>query len=81
MGLGLPDEKDFSKPLRLLVVSEDAEQAARLGGLLRHSLGPRTDVRVCAGADRLQRVLHEQVIDCVVLGLAGTDGPSSSEYP
>ena len=79
MGLGPPDEKDFTKPLRLLVVSEDAEQAARLGGLLRDSLGPRTDVRVCAGVDRLQRVLHEQVIDCVVLGLAKTDGFSSSE--
>jgi diguanylate cyclase (GGDEF)-like protein len=69
VGLGPPDEKDFNQPLRLLVVSEEAEQAARLEDALRRVLGPRVDVAVCPDLDRLQRDLHERPIDCVVLGL------------
>ncbi len=76
--MGRPDEKDFSQPIQLVVVSEDAEQAACLRELLHQSLGPGTDVHVCPGVDRLQRALHEREIDCVVLGLGDPDGPEDT---
>jgi diguanylate cyclase (GGDEF)-like protein len=65
VGLGPPGEKDFSEPLRLLVVAEDADQATRL----KERLGPEADVRVCDGAAGLRRALHHQDVDCVVLAL------------
>ncbi len=69
MGLGPPAEKDFSAPLRLLVVGEDVDRAAGL----RERLGPDADVRVCEGAAGLRRALHAESVDCVVLVLAGSD--------
>jgi diguanylate cyclase (GGDEF)-like protein len=65
VGLGPPGEKDFSEPLRLIVVGEDVHQAATL----QARLGSESDVRVCAGVDRLRHALHQEPADCVVLVL------------
>jgi diguanylate cyclase (GGDEF)-like protein len=70
-GVGPPGEKDFSEPLRLLVVAQDADQAARL----QTGLGPDNEVRVCNDAAGLRRALHQHSADCVVLALA--DGSDS----
>jgi diguanylate cyclase (GGDEF)-like protein len=78
VGLGQPEEKDFNEPLRLLVVSEEAEQASRLEHALRDALGPAVDVGVCLDLHRLGRALHERVVECVVLGLGDPDGPTDS---
>jgi PleD family two-component response regulator len=64
--LGPPGEKDFSAPLRLIVVGDDVHQAARLQALL----SPESDVRACGGPDRLRRALHHEPVDCVLLALA-----------
>ncbi|MBV9605133.1 MAG: EAL domain-containing protein [Solirubrobacterales bacterium] len=74
VGLGPPGEKDFSEPLRLIVVGEDVHGAARIQALL----GRDSDVQVCTGATRLRRALHEEPVDCVVLALAGSDDPESA---
>ncbi len=71
MGLGPPAEKDFSEPLRLLVVAEDDDQASRVKALL----GDEPDVRVSGSAVGLRRALRQQPVDCVVLALAKMDDP------
>jgi diguanylate cyclase (GGDEF)-like protein len=71
--LGLPAEKDFSEPLRLLVVADDADQASRVQALL----SDEPDVRVCDSAAGLRRALHQHSVDCVVLALAEVDDPES----
>jgi diguanylate cyclase (GGDEF)-like protein len=71
VGLGPPGEKDFTQPLRLLVVGNDVHKAARLQALF----GPESDVRVCSGAASLRRALHQEPVDCVVLSLADSDDP------
>jgi diguanylate cyclase (GGDEF)-like protein len=73
VGLGPPAEKDFSEPLRLLVVAEDADQASRVKALL----GDEMDVEVCDSAASLRRALHQQPVDCVVLALAHVNNPQS----
>src|SRR5689334_2025138 len=65
-GVGPPGEKDFSEPLRLLVVADDDDQASRVQALL----GDESDVRVCDSAPSLGRALHQQSVDCVVLAVA-----------
>jgi diguanylate cyclase (GGDEF)-like protein len=77
VGLGPPDEKDFTEPLRLIVVGEDAHQTARLQAVLGESLGADADVQVCAELTSLRRALHEQAIACVVLTLPGPDTATS----
>jgi diguanylate cyclase (GGDEF)-like protein len=74
VGLGPPAEKDFTEPLRLLVVAEDADQASRVHALL----GDGPDVRVCDSAASLRRALHQQNVDCVVLAVAKVDDPQAS---
>lgn len=69
VGLGPPGEKDFSEPLRLVVVGKDVHHAATV----QARLGPEADVRMCAGADRLRRALHQEPADCVVLVLEDSD--------
>jgi diguanylate cyclase (GGDEF)-like protein len=71
VGSGPPAEKDFSEPLRLLVVAEDADQASRVKALL----GDDPDVRVSGAAAGLRRALHEHPVDCVVLALAHVKDP------
>src|SRR5207253_2230508 len=73
-GVGLPGEKDFSEPLRLLVVAEDADQASRVQALL----GAEPDVRVCDSAAGLRRALHQQSVDCVVLAVTHVDDPEGA---
>ncbi|HET6866997.1 MAG TPA: EAL domain-containing protein [Solirubrobacteraceae bacterium] len=68
-GVGPPGEKDFSEPLRLLVVAEDDDHASRVQALL----GDEPDVRVCDSAAGLRRALHAQSVDCVVLAVAQRD--------
>jgi diguanylate cyclase (GGDEF)-like protein len=70
--VGPPGEKDFSEPLRLLVVAENAAQAARL----QARLGPDNEVRRCTEATGVRRALHQHSVDCVVLALA--DGSDSA---
>jgi diguanylate cyclase (GGDEF)-like protein len=71
--LGPPAEKDFSEPLRLLVVADDADQVARVQALL----GDEPEVRVCDDAAGLRSALHEQSVDCVVLAVAQVEDPES----
>jgi diguanylate cyclase (GGDEF)-like protein len=72
--VGSPGEKDFSEPLRLIVVAEDADHADRLQALL----GAEQYVQVCDGAASLRRALHRQSIDCVVLALEQADDPEGA---
>ncbi|MGN6867971.1 MAG: putative bifunctional diguanylate cyclase/phosphodiesterase [Solirubrobacteraceae bacterium] len=72
--MGPPGEKDFSEPLRLLVVADDADQTARVQALL----GTEPDVRVCDSVARLRRALHEQSVDCVVLAVTQDDDPGGA---
>jgi diguanylate cyclase (GGDEF)-like protein len=67
--VGPPGEKDFSEPLRLLVVAEDADQASRVQALL----GDEPEVRVCRSAATLRGALHQQTVDCVVLAVTQVD--------
>src|SRR6185312_6649522 len=73
-GVGSPGEKDFSEPLRLLVVAHDADQTSRVQALL----GAEPDVRVCNGTAGLRRALHQQSVDCVVLALMQVDDPEDT---
>ena len=70
VGLGRPDETDFTRRLRLLVVGDDIEQATRVQELL----GEECDVLVRDNVSRMRRALGEQEIDCVLLALADS-GP------
>jgi diguanylate cyclase (GGDEF)-like protein len=72
--VGPPGEKDFSEPLRLLVVAEDADQAARVQALL----GDEPDVRMCNSAASLRRALHQESVDCVVLAVTQVADPGGA---
>jgi diguanylate cyclase (GGDEF)-like protein len=76
VGLGRPDEKDFTSSLRLLVVGQDARQAAALAQRARDALGPGADVLVSDTVADAQGTLREHTVDCVVLGLAGSESGS-----
>jgi diguanylate cyclase (GGDEF)-like protein len=67
--VGSPGEKDFSEPLRLLVVADDDDQASRVQALL----GDEPDVRMSGSAAGLRRALHQQSVDCVVLAVTRGD--------
>jgi diguanylate cyclase (GGDEF)-like protein len=68
--LGVPDEKDFSRPLRLLVVAASAFQQTALADLLGDSLGDRAEVIVRDSVASMRRTVQEQAVDCVLLALA-----------
>jgi diguanylate cyclase (GGDEF)-like protein len=68
VGLGQPEETDFTQRLRLLVVGEDTQHAARL-------LGSHQVVRDTV--PRVRRAVEEQSFDCVVLALAGAGADAS----
>jgi diguanylate cyclase (GGDEF)-like protein len=70
VGLGRPDEKDFTQSLRLLVVGQDARHGDALKELVREAIGPQADVLVAETVARVPRSLYEVAIDCVVLGIA-----------
>jgi diguanylate cyclase (GGDEF)-like protein len=74
VGLGPPDEKDFTQPLRLLVVGQDAQHSGALQRLVREAIGPDADVLVADTVAHVPRALYEVAIDCVVLGLASEPG-------
>lgn len=76
MGLGPPGEKDFSEPLRLIVVGEDAQRAARLQTGLRESLGANAEIQVCPDLTSFRRALHDEAVACVVLALPRADPAS-----
>jgi diguanylate cyclase (GGDEF)-like protein len=67
--LGLPEETDFTQPLRLLVVGRDTQHAAGLLG---------ADVVARDSVTRVRRAIEEQAFDAVVLALAG-GGPEPLE--
>ncbi len=73
MGLGRPDEKDFTQSLRLLVVGQDAQHAGALERLVRQAIGPHADVLVGDTVAHAHSTLRDQTIDCVVLGVAGSE--------
>lgn len=73
MGLGRPDEKDFTQSLRLLVVGQDAQHASALERLVRQAIGPHADVLVGDTVAHAHSTLRDQTIDCVVLGVAGSE--------
>jgi diguanylate cyclase (GGDEF)-like protein len=77
VGLGPPGEKDFSEPLRLIVVGEDTQQTARLQTGLRESLGANTEIQACTDLTSFRRALHERAVACVVLALSGRDPAST----
>jgi diguanylate cyclase (GGDEF)-like protein len=77
VGLGPPGEKDFTEPLRLIVVGEDGHQTTRLEAVLRESLGADADVRACHDLPSLRRALDEQAIACLVLALPRPDTANS----
>jgi diguanylate cyclase (GGDEF)-like protein len=80
VGLGRPDEKDFTQSLRLLVVGQDAQHAEALQRRVREAIGPHADVLVADTVARVPRALYEVAIDCVVLGLApGSDSEPSAQ--
>jgi diguanylate cyclase len=80
VGLGRPDEKDFTQSLRLLVVGQDAQHAGTLQGLVRQAIGPHADVMVADTVARAPGALYEAAIDCVVLGLTSEpDSKAASE--
>jgi diguanylate cyclase (GGDEF)-like protein len=72
VGLGPPGEKDFSDPLRLLVVGEDAQRTTRLQALVGDALGADSDVRVAADLSAVRRAVQEHAVDCVLLADGGT---------
>ncbi len=72
--MGPSGEKDFSEPLRLLVVAEDDDQASRVQALL----GDEPDVRMSGSAAGLRRALHQQSVDCVVLAVTHSDDPEGA---
>ena len=73
MGLGQSGEKDFTQPLRLLVVDTTADQAAALGDRLRQRVGGHADVLVRGSVPPVNIALREGAVDCVVLHLAAGD--------
>jgi diguanylate cyclase (GGDEF)-like protein len=74
VGLGRPNEKDFTSSLRLLVIGQDAQHAAALEQRARDALGQHTELLVGHTPARVRRTLAEKTVDCVVLGL-GEAGP------
>ncbi|HTX09917.1 MAG TPA: EAL domain-containing protein [Solirubrobacteraceae bacterium] len=81
MGLGRPDEKDFTQSLRLLVVGQDAQHTEALRRRVRAAIGPHADVLVADTVTRVPRALYEVAIDCLVLGLASGPEPESPAQP
>ncbi len=73
MGLGQSGEKDFTQPLRLLVVDTTADQAAALGDRLRQRVGGHADVLVRDSVPPVNIALREGAVDCVVLHLTAGD--------
>jgi diguanylate cyclase (GGDEF)-like protein len=73
VGLGQSGEKDFTQPLRLLVVDTTADQAAALGDRLRQRVGGHADVLVRGSVPPVNIALREGAVDCVVLHLAAGD--------
>ena len=69
VGLGQPEEKDFTSPLRLLVVDQSAQHAAALAERAREAVGSQTEVLVGDTVARARRALAERLIDCVLLGV------------
>jgi diguanylate cyclase (GGDEF)-like protein len=72
VGLGQPEETDFTQRLRLLVVGEETQHAERL------LAGPNADLVVRDSVAHVRRAVEEQTVDCVVLALEGA-GPDALE--
>jgi diguanylate cyclase (GGDEF)-like protein len=73
VGLGRPDETDFTSSLRLLVVGQDARQAAALAQRAREAIGPHAHVLVGETLADVDGIVRAQAVDCVVLGLTGAE--------
>ncbi|HEX4281686.1 MAG TPA: EAL domain-containing protein [Solirubrobacteraceae bacterium] len=73
MGLGQSGEKDFTQPLRLLVVDTTADRAAALGDRLRKRVGGHADVLVRDSVPPVNIALREGAVDCIVLHLTAGD--------
>ena len=74
-GVGSPGEKDFSEPLRLLVVADDDDQAARAAGAARRRTRG-ADVATAPPACAARCI--SRAVDCVVLALADGDDPEGA---
>ena len=72
MGPGRPEGKDFSS-LRLLIVGEETQGTAALDERVRATVGPDAEIVLADTLARARLALSEGPIDCVVLGLAGSE--------
>ena len=67
MGQGEPEETDFTRRLRLLVVGENTQHAAHL------LAGLEADVVARDGVAGVRRTVEEHAFDCLMLALAGSE--------